>query len=141
MIYVHQRGWGKSRPQGSLEGAIVEASLEAANVPKILEDLEAVRERLGLARWLVCGGSTGALLALAYSTDYPQHCLGVILRYSRDYTSTAERFHMFYSEVSGAWARGNWSGTTSLHWARHSSTPRNGQSCRFSEVQGSVGQG
>ena len=71
LIVVHQRGWGRSLPRGDLV---------ANSVAEVVGDLEAVRERLGLGGWVVCGGSTGATLALAYATEHPHRCLGVVLR-------------------------------------------------------------
>ena len=43
-------------------------------------DIEALRTQLGIGRWVVAGGSTGAMLALAYAADHPTRCLGVLLR-------------------------------------------------------------
>jgi len=70
-VYMHQMGWGKSTPQGSLVGN---------NVVSILGDMEALRMQLGIERWVVAGGSTGAMLALAYAADHPERCRGVLLR-------------------------------------------------------------
>ena len=36
--------------------------------------------QLGIERWVVAGGSTGAMLALAYAADHPARCRGVLLR-------------------------------------------------------------
>ena len=36
--------------------------------------------QLGIERWVVAGGSTGAMLALAYAADHPGRCRGVLLR-------------------------------------------------------------
>ena len=46
-----------------------------------MEDIETLRTDLGIERWVVAGGSTGAMLALAYAADYPGRCLGVLLRW------------------------------------------------------------
>ena len=50
----------------------------------ILEDIETLRSHLGIERWVVAGGSTGAMLALAYAADHPGRCLGVLLRWVDD---------------------------------------------------------
>ena len=55
-------------------------SLVGNNVASILGDIEAVRTQLGIDRWVVAGGSTGAMLALAYAADHPRRCLGLLLR-------------------------------------------------------------
>jgi proline iminopeptidase len=66
-----QRGCGRSLPRGSLEANTSDA---------LVADIEALRERLGVARWLVVAGSWGAGLALAYAAAHRHACLGLILR-------------------------------------------------------------
>jgi proline iminopeptidase len=46
----------------------------------LVSDIEALRRHLGIARWLVVGGSWGAALAVAYAAAYPAACLGLVLR-------------------------------------------------------------
>jgi len=70
-IYIHQRGWGQSRPRGCLENN---------DVDNILKDCEDIRRKLNIEKWIVAGGSTGAMLAFAYGSQYPDSCLGVLLR-------------------------------------------------------------
>jgi proline iminopeptidase len=43
-------------------------------------DLDALRRHLGIARWLVVGGSWGASLGLAYASAHRADCLGLLLR-------------------------------------------------------------
>ncbi|MBV0881530.1 alpha/beta fold hydrolase [Noviherbaspirillum sp. L7-7A] len=51
-----------------------------ANTTQLLvHDLKALWRMLGIERWLVTGGSSGALLALAYGQAYPDACLGFVL--------------------------------------------------------------
>lgn len=38
----------------------------------LVEDMEKIREHLGIDRWLVFGGSWGSTLALAYAETHPQ---------------------------------------------------------------------
>ena len=45
-----------------------------------MEDIETLRTHLKIERWVVVGGSTGAMLAIAYAADHPRRCLGVLLR-------------------------------------------------------------
>ena len=42
--------------------------------------LEVLRVSLGIDKWLVFGGSWGSTLALYYSINHPERCLGMILR-------------------------------------------------------------
>lgn len=71
VVLFDQRGCGQSTPSGSVQ--------ENA-LPLLLEDMEALRAHLGVERWLVCGGSWGATLALAYAQAYPSACTGLLLR-------------------------------------------------------------
>jgi len=70
-IYLHQRGWDKSGPASSMKSNSRE---------RILKDCEEIRQKLNIDKWIVTGGSTGAMLAFAYGTEYPERCLGVLLR-------------------------------------------------------------
>jgi len=71
VIGLDQRGAGRSVPRG-----------ETAHndTGHLLADLRSLRRRLGLARWLVVGGSWGATLALAHALDEPQAVAGLLLR-------------------------------------------------------------
>lgn len=71
VVLLDQRGCGRSTPYGSIE---------ANSTVHLIADLEALREHLGIAKWLVFGGSWGATLALAYGIDFPDRCSGFILR-------------------------------------------------------------
>jgi proline iminopeptidase len=66
-----QRGCGRSLPQGALQH-----NHSAA----LVNDIEALRQHLGITRWLVVGGSWGAGLAVAYAAAHPDACLGLVLR-------------------------------------------------------------
>ena len=46
----------------------------------LVADIEAIRERLGIDRWLVFGGSWGSTLALAYAETHPERVRALILR-------------------------------------------------------------
>ncbi len=45
-----------------------------------MADIERLRERLGIDRWVVFGGSWGSTLALAYAETHPERVRGLILR-------------------------------------------------------------
>jgi proline iminopeptidase len=66
-----QRGCGKSRPN---------ASLENNTTWSLIEDIERLREHLGIEKWVVFGGSWGSTLALAYAITHPDRVLGLVLR-------------------------------------------------------------
>lgn len=71
VVLFDQRGAGRSTPF---------ASLEANTTPHLVADIETIRARLGIDRWVVFGGSWGSTLALAYAQAYPDRVLGLVLR-------------------------------------------------------------
>jgi proline iminopeptidase len=66
-----QRGCGRSTPH---------ASLEANTTWHLVADIEALREMLGIGRWMVYGGSWGSTLALAYAQTHPERATELVLR-------------------------------------------------------------
>ena len=71
IIAPDQRGAGDSTPKGCLE---------ENNTQYLIEDLELIRNKLEIEKWLVVGGSWGALLAIAYAEHYPRAVTGLVLR-------------------------------------------------------------
>lgn len=71
LICPDQRGAGLSRPAGGIE---------ANTLGHLLSDLRLLRQRLGVRRWLVVGGSWGATLALVHALDPPDAVAGLLLR-------------------------------------------------------------
>jgi proline iminopeptidase len=71
IILFEQRGVGRSIPR---------ADLTDNTTWHLVEDMERLREHLGLEQWHVCGGSWGSTLALAYAQTHPQRCLSLALR-------------------------------------------------------------
>ncbi len=71
IILFDQRGCGKSTPH---------ASLENNTTWHLVDDMEKLREHLGIERWMVFGGSWGSTLALAYSETHPERCTHLVLR-------------------------------------------------------------
>jgi proline iminopeptidase len=71
IVLFDQRGCGQSTPHGELDGN---------TTPDLIDDMERLRDALGIERWLVFGGSWGSTLALAYGEAHPEHCLGFVLR-------------------------------------------------------------
>ena len=71
IVIFDQRGAGRSTPLGELRDN---------TTPLLIADIETLRQHLGIARWLIFGGSWGSTLALAYGEAHPQHCIGFVLR-------------------------------------------------------------
>ncbi|MBD3170276.1 MAG: prolyl aminopeptidase [candidate division Zixibacteria bacterium] len=70
-ILPDQRGAGRSTPH---------AEIEENTTWDIVDDLEKLREHLGVDKWLVMGGSWGSTLALSYAITYPDSIAGIIIR-------------------------------------------------------------
>jgi proline iminopeptidase len=71
IVILDQRGAGRSIPLGEIRENTTDL---------LVADLERLRTRLGIARWLVFGGSWGSTLALAYAQTHPDRVLALILR-------------------------------------------------------------
>lgn len=71
IVLFDQRGSGRSTPHGELADN---------TTPHLIADMEALRRELGIASWLVFGGSWGSTLALAYAEAHPERCRGLVLR-------------------------------------------------------------
>lgn len=71
LVLFDQRGGGRSLPFGELQGN---------DTQSLIADIEALRKHLGFERWVVSGGSWGALLGLAYTEAHPDSVAGLILR-------------------------------------------------------------
>jgi proline iminopeptidase len=71
IILFDQRGCGRSKPFGEVEGNTTQ---------DLIEDIENLREHLKIDKWLIFGGSWGSALAMTYGEAYPNSCLGFILR-------------------------------------------------------------
>jgi proline iminopeptidase len=71
IVLFDQRGCGRSTPF---------ASLEDNTTWDVVRDIEALREHLGIDRWMVFGGSWGSTLALAYAETHPARVSELVLR-------------------------------------------------------------
>ena len=71
VVVYDQRGAGRSTPLGEL------ADNTTAH---LIADLERLRAHLGIARWMVFGGSWGSTLALAYAQSHPAAVSALVLR-------------------------------------------------------------
>lgn len=99
VVLFDQRGCGRSTPRGGCH---------ANTTRELIDDIERLRQHLGIERWLVFGGSWGAALGVAYCSTYPQACLGAILRGSF-LTGQADLDWFFGPEGAGAICADAWS--------------------------------
>lgn len=70
-ILFDQRGCGRSQPLGEVRNN---------TTWDLVSDMDALRRRLEVERWLLFGGSWGATLALAYAQRHPEAVSGLVLR-------------------------------------------------------------
>jgi proline iminopeptidase len=70
-VLFDQRGAGRSRPKGRREDN---------TLSHLIADMEMIREKFGITRWMIVGGSWGATLALAYAQAHPDRVTGIVLR-------------------------------------------------------------
>lgn len=73
VIMFDQRGCGKSTPFGI-------ASLRYNKTKYLVEDIERLRQHLGITAWYVFGGSWGTTLGILYAETYPSRVTGLLLR-------------------------------------------------------------
>ncbi|MDX2142641.1 MAG: prolyl aminopeptidase [Rhodospirillaceae bacterium] len=71
IVLFDQRGAGRSTPEAEIQDNTTQA---------LVADIEALRAKLKIERWLVFGGSWGSTLALAYGQAHPEPCVAFILR-------------------------------------------------------------
>ena len=71
IILFDQRGCGRSEPHGELSFNTTQA---------LIQDMERIRENLGIQRWILFGGSWGSSLSLLYAQTHPERVMGMILR-------------------------------------------------------------
>jgi len=69
VIYYDQRGCGLSDYEKGSGYSFIQA----------VEDLEKLRRKLNIEKWVVLGHSYGGLLAQCYSIKYPEHTAGLVL--------------------------------------------------------------
>lgn len=71
IILFDQRGAGQSTPH---------ANLENNTTQHLVADMEAIREMLGIKKWVLFGGSWGSTLSLVYAQTHFDKVLGLVLR-------------------------------------------------------------
>ena len=71
IVLFDQRGCGKSTPH---------AELGENTTQNLIADIESLREKLAIDRWMVFGGSWGSTLGLAYAITHPGRVSELIVR-------------------------------------------------------------
>ena len=71
IVIYDQRGAGRSTPRGDLTNN---------TTGDLIDDIERLREHLGIKQFLLFGGSWGSTLALAYAEAHPDRCMGLVIR-------------------------------------------------------------
>ena len=88
VVLFDQRGAGRSEPQGEI------LNNDSA---KLVADIELIRERLRINRWMVVGGSWGATLALMYAARHANRISAMILRGS--FLASQRELHWFFQSL------------------------------------------
>lgn len=70
IILFEQRGCGRSTPH---------LEIRENNTQLLLDDIDAIRDFLGLTEFVLSGGGWGSLLALLYAQKYPQQIKALLL--------------------------------------------------------------
>jgi proline iminopeptidase len=89
VLLFDQRGCGLSTPHAGLD-----AGLAANTTWHLVADIERLRRRVGVERWLVFGGSWGSTLGLAYAQKHPERVDALVLR--GIYTLTQAELDWYY---------------------------------------------
>jgi len=71
IILFDQRGCGRSLPLGELSRNTTQ---------DLIHDMETIRQKLGIDKWLIFGGSWGSTLGICYSREHSSHVLAMVLR-------------------------------------------------------------
>jgi proline iminopeptidase len=75
IVLFDQRGCGGSAPHAGAPTV----DLTSNTTHHLLTDIESLRRRLAIKRWLVLGGSWGSTLALAYGQKHPERITEMVL--------------------------------------------------------------
>lgn len=75
IVQFDQRGCGRSEPHAG--DGLVDLSINTTQ--HLIADIELLRQRLGVQRWMVWGGSWGTTLGLAYAQTHPERVTEMIL--------------------------------------------------------------
>lgn len=71
IVVIDQRGSGKSLPFGEIK---------ENNTMLLIEDMEDIRKKLNIDKWIVFGGSWGSTLSLIYAINHADRVIKLVLR-------------------------------------------------------------
>ena len=91
IILFDQRGCGRSRPH---------ASVEKNSTWDLISDIEVIRTKLGIDKFMLFGGSWGAALSLLYAEQFPQNVSGMVVR--GVFTMTKSELNWVYTNKGAA---------------------------------------
>jgi proline iminopeptidase len=97
-VLFDQRGCGRSRPH---------ASVTANTTWHLVQDVETIRDALGIDRFIGFGGSWGATLALIYAITHPDRVAHLVLR--GVFLATKAELTWFYGGGAGSFFPDLWS--------------------------------
>ncbi|NBM17922.1 prolyl aminopeptidase [Streptomyces sp. GC420] len=75
IVLFDQRGCGRSVPHAAHPGT----DMRHNTTPRLIADMERLRDHLGVDRWLLYGGSWGSTLILAYAERHPEHVSEIVI--------------------------------------------------------------
>ncbi|MBS0628550.1 MAG: alpha/beta fold hydrolase [Verrucomicrobia bacterium] len=79
IIAFQQRGTEGCNPS-AMDLTIPSQTFQDVTIQTLGEDIEVLRKHLEVDKWLVFGGSWGSTLAVYYAQEYPDRCLGLVVR-------------------------------------------------------------
>lgn len=103
VVLFDQRGCGRSRPH---------SSIEANTTWHLVADIERIRKKLEIQRWIVFGGSWGATLSLLYAQSHTRHVAYLVLR--GVFLMTRAELDWFYGGGAGQFWPDIWEKFTGL---------------------------
>ena len=99
IVVFDQRGCGRSKPHGCLENN---------TTWDLVSDIENLRKKLSIEKWLVFGGSWGSTLSLAFAQAHPKSVSELVLR--GIFLLRKEELHWFYQDGASRIFPEAWSG-------------------------------
>ncbi|MGC8201218.1 prolyl aminopeptidase [Aliiroseovarius sp. PTFE2010] len=103
IVLFDQRGCGRSTPH---------ASVDSNTTWHLVGDIEQIREKLGIDKWVVFGGSWGATLSLVYAQTHPERARHLVLR--GVFLMTQSELDWFYGGGAGKFWPDLWARFTDL---------------------------
>lgn len=97
IVLFDQRGCGRSIPH---------ASVENNTTWNLIADIEMIRSKLDINKWIVFGGSWGSTLGLLYSQSHPDRVTSLVLR--GIFLHTKEELNWFYGGGAGRFWPKEW---------------------------------